>query len=161
MAKPGPPRLGISGFHHSGKTRLIEQLIGALGPQGMRVAVIKHLHEPLPDRTGPGDTNRLYRAGATVLGYDGLGVFTLQPAEEPFSIETGLEILGLQFDLVLIEGFKNSDFDKIWLLRPDETEPPKSISNIIKVLPWSQDRLQQALPVVRAWLANRQFSFDK
>ena len=151
MKQSEPARLGISGFSGAGTTRLIEKLLTLLGKEGLRLAVLKHHNEPVQTDQPGSDTDRFYRAGATVLGYDGQAVFIKSHQREKLSVEQAIERLGRDYDLVLVEGFKDSDIDKIWLLREGETTPPKEVSNIIAVLPWSEDRPQQTLAVLRKW----------
>jgi len=145
-------RLGICGYANSGKTCLIEQLIAALKKEGMRLAVVKHMAEPMNIDSPQSDTGRFYQAGATVLGYDGQAIFIRSRQQNAFSPDEAINQLGEDFDLVLIEGFKSSTIDKIWLLREGEDHPPKNISNIIAVLEWSENRFEQALMAVRNWL---------
>lgn len=151
MKQSGPARLGISGFSGAGKTRLIEQLLALLGKEGLRLAVLKHQNEPVQTDQPGSDTDRFYRVGATVLGYDGQAVFIKSHQREKLNVEQAIERLGSGYDLVLVEGFKDSDIDKIWLLREGEKTAPEEVSNIIAVLEWSEDRPQQALAVLRKW----------
>jgi len=147
-----PKLLGVCGFKKSGKTTLIEKILGELARLGFRVGVIKRQNEPVQTEPPGTDTYRFYRAGASVLGWDGQTLFVKRRQGEPFSVEQALSFLGVDFDLVLVEGFKESDIDKIWLLRPNETAPPEEITNIIGVLGWSQDRLERAMTLLREHL---------
>jgi len=145
-------RLGICGYANSGKTCLIEQLVAALKNEGLCLAVVKHMAEPMNIDSPQSDTGRFFQAGAAVLGYDGQAIFTRSHQQNAFSLEKAINQLGEDFDLVLIEGFKSSTIDKIWLLREGEDHPPENISNIIAVLAWSENRLEQGLRAVRQWL---------
>ena len=145
--------LGISGFSGAGKTTLIEQLLLEFKKKDINIAVIKQHHEPIQNDLPGKDTFRFYQAGASVLSYDGQSIFFKSRRKEPFSPDHALEFLGNSYDLILAEGFKSYDFQKIWLLCPDETKPPQSVTNIIKVLPWDADRLNSALLVLQQWLS--------
>jgi molybdopterin-guanine dinucleotide biosynthesis protein B len=147
--------LGINGFSKSGKTQLIEQLLPILREQGLRVAVIKHQNEPVRSDTPGSDTDRFYQAGATVLGFDGESVFVKRVWEGGFSLEQALEMLGGGYDLVLVEGFKESEIDKIWLLQQDGGAAPEEVSNVIATLGWDEDRKGQALKVLGEWLERK------
>jgi molybdopterin-guanine dinucleotide biosynthesis protein B len=164
------PILGISGFKGSGKTTLIESLLRDLIEQSMTVAVIKHQHEPVHLDQPQTDTHRFYQAGASVLGYDGRSVFTrthLPPdthdpqadpnerTQQKFSLEQAIQQLGPGYDLILVEGFKRSDIDKIWLLRHGEQQPDPSITNVIEVLAWYDDRPQKAMTTLKKWLKEK------
>ena len=147
--------LGINGFSGSGKTQLIEQLLPVLLGQGLRVAVIKHQNEPVRSDTPGSDTDRFYQAGATALGYDGESVFVKRAWEGEFSVEQALEMLRAGYDLVLVEGFKESEIDKIWLLQQDGGAVPAEISNVIATLVWGEDRKAKALKVISEWLERK------
>ena len=149
--------LGVSGFKNSGKTTLIEGLVGYLRAEGYRVGVIKHQGESaLTDRPGS-DTYRFYQAGADVLGYDGQSVFLKRRLGESLSLETALDSLGGGYDVVLVEGFKRAKMDKLWLLQAGQAGvATDDIMGIIGVLSWHDDvgeRLAEAISMVRRWLA--------
>ncbi|TFG45822.1 MAG: molybdopterin-guanine dinucleotide biosynthesis protein B [Candidatus Brocadiia bacterium] len=164
------PILGISGFKGSGKTTLIEAMLRGLIERSMTVAVIKHQREPLHFDQPQTDTHRFYQAGASVLGYDGRSVFTqthlpqdthappADPSEQTqrkFSLEQAIQRLGPGYDLILVEGFKRSDIDKIWLLRHGEQQLDPSITNVIEVLDWRDDRPQKAMTALKKWLKEK------
>ena len=112
------PCLGFIGRSNSGKTTLLEKLIGELARRGCRVAVLKHTHHPGVQTDLPGkDTRRLWEAGAvhtTFLTPDRI-VQTHRYAEEPALSEA---LAGIQdVDLILIEGYKRGAFPKIEVVR--------------------------------------------
>lgn len=176
MQKFRLPRIAISGYKKSGKTTLIESLVPVLRGQGLRVGVIKHQNETVePERPGS-DTDRFRSAGAAVIGYDGQSIFW-QAASSPLQVESAgalsrystdnpegadqilselIRRLEGEVDLILIEGFKKSSADKIWLLQEGKEKPPAEITNSIQTLPWGEDRLPAALGIVEKYLkANR------
>ncbi|MFC1783839.1 molybdopterin-guanine dinucleotide biosynthesis protein B [Planctomycetota bacterium] len=152
MKKTGPKILGICGFKKSGKTSLIEKMLAELARQNLRVGVIKRQNEPVQTDQPGTDTYRFYQAGASVLGWDGQTLFIKRRHQQYLSVQEALKLMHQDFDLVLVEGFKESDIPKIWLLSQDETAPPKEITNIIAVLKWSQDRPTRALNLLREQL---------
>ena len=141
--------LAVCGFKKSGKTTLIEALLYELIPQGLRLGVIKRQNEPVQTDKSGSDTDRFFQAGASVLGFDGVSTFVKQKQPTPFSLDRALERLGPNFDLILIEGFKESDAPKIWLLRAGESAPPEGITNILATLTFSDDRNQIVLKLIR------------
>lgn len=155
--KPSRPIvLGINGFKKSGKTTLIERLVAALAPAGLRLAAIKTHSEPVATDAAGTDTYRLYQAGADVLGCDRQSVYLKRRQNQSFSLEAALALLGNQYDLVLVEGFKQSGIEKLWLLRAGDAAPPDNIDNIIAVLDWADDprqRLKRALALLQSHLA--------
>jgi molybdopterin-guanine dinucleotide biosynthesis protein B len=148
LKTPTPKRLSICGFKKSGKTTLIEKLLKELSSRGCRLGVIKRQNEPVQTDQPGADTFRFYQAGAAVLGWDGQSIFFKRHQEPPFSVNQALDILGNDFDLILIEGFKNSNLEKIWLLRKGEIAPPPEVTNIIAVLKWPDNRLEQVLAIL-------------
>jgi len=143
------PVIGISGFKNSGKTTLIEGLLSFFVGKGMRVAVVKHSHEPIESDREGSDTDRFFRSGASVLAYNEGSVFIKKRMEEPLALKDAIAQLGGEYDLILVEGLKSSDIDKIWLLREGEEQIDETISNVIAVLPWSENRRAEALTAIK------------
>ncbi len=105
----------ISGVKNSGKTTFLEHLIPCLRSRGRKVAVIKHDgHEFEPDVPGT-DSFRLRSAGA-----EGVAVYSrgrwMMVREEAADVEM-LAVRFSDFDIVLLEGQKFSQYPKIELVR--------------------------------------------
>lgn len=105
----------ISGVKNSGKTTFLEHLIPCLRGRGCKVAVIKHDgHEFEPDVPGT-DSFRLRTAGA-----EGVAVYSggrwMMVREEAADVEALVERFS-DFDIVLLEGQKHSQYPKIELVR--------------------------------------------
>lgn len=114
-----PAVLAVSGLHNSGKTTLLEKLLPALRSRGLKVGIIKHDgHDFTPDVPGT-DSYRLREAGA-----DGVAVYSGQRylLTEMFRL-TEQDLLALferhGYDLVLLEGFKDSGWPKIEVVRKE------------------------------------------
>ena len=112
-----PAVLAVSGAHNSGKTTLLEKLIPLLRARGLKVGVIKHDgHDFTPDVPGT-DSFRLREAGA-----EGVAVFSGSRylLTEEFRLNEQ-DLLALferhGYDLVLMEGFKESGWPKIEVVR--------------------------------------------
>ena len=114
--------LAVSGVKNSGKTTLLEQLIPALKARGLRVAIVKHDgHGFAADREGT-DTCRLLQAGAM-----GAAIFDgekFQMVKYAAVSEEDLIAMYPEADLVLLEGFKWTDYPKIELVRKGNSEAP-------------------------------------
>ncbi len=122
-----PAVLAVSGVHNSGKTTLLEKLLPVLRSRGLKVGVIKHDgHDFTPDVPGT-DSCRLREAGA-----QGVAVFSAQRylLTEEFRL-TEQDLLALferhGYDLVLLEGFKDSGWPKIEVVRSEISDAPVSI----------------------------------
>lgn len=149
----GAPALACCGFSGSGKTTLLESLVPRLRARGLAVAVIKHdAHGIRIDREGK-DSDRLYRAGATVLleGPDETAA-RWHRGRAP-DLGRALELLGSAHDVVLVEGHKHTALPKLWLLGPDENAPPDDVGGILEALPWNPDRIVVALDLVTGFVA--------
>jgi molybdopterin-guanine dinucleotide biosynthesis protein B len=102
-----PRVLVITGFKESGKTSLIETLIGELRRRGHRVGAIKHTIRPYPIDISGKDTWRYMEAGAeasALLTPEESAVFF----HHPLDLNEAIHLLG-DLDLVLLEGFKELD----------------------------------------------------
>lgn len=114
--------LAVSGVKNSGKTTLLEKLIPALNARGLRVAIVKHDgHGFAADREGT-DTCRLLQAGAM-----GAAIFDgekFQMVKYAAVSEADMIALYPEADLILLEGFKWTDYPKIELVRKGNSEAP-------------------------------------
>ena len=146
------PVLGICGWSGSGKTTLIEAVLPHLRERGLTVAVVKHdVHGIDVDRPGK-DSDRLFRAGADVfLQGKNEGFIRLHGAGE--KLEDLLEWLMPRYDLVLVEGRKDTPIPKVWLLGDDESAPPPNTTGIIATLSRDTDRVSTFLAVFDQWLS--------
>ena len=125
--------LGILAHVDSGKTTLLEKLIPLLRARGLKVGVIKHDgHDFTPDVPGT-DSFRLREAGA-----EGVAVFSGQRylLTEAFRL-TEQDLLALferhGYDLVLMEGFKESGWPKIEVVRSAISNEPASFEPLAVV----------------------------
>ena len=128
-----PAVLAVSGVHNSGKTTLLEKLIPLLRARGLKVGVIKHDgHDFTPDVPGT-DSYRLREAGA-----EGVAVYSGQRylLTEAFRL-TEQDLLALferhGYDLVLLEGFKDSGWPKIEVVRREISDTPASFQPLAVV----------------------------
>ncbi|MGY1490177.1 molybdopterin-guanine dinucleotide biosynthesis protein B [Methylobacillus pratensis] len=122
------PILGFCAYGSgSGKTTLLTRLIPVLTARGLRLSVIKHAHHKF-DVDKPGkDSYRLREAGAlqTLVGSDTRWALMTERQRIPERQSTNIELSELLpqlddsiIDLVLVEGFKQTDIDKIEIHRP-------------------------------------------
>jgi molybdopterin-guanine dinucleotide biosynthesis protein B len=109
------PVIAVSGYSNSGKTMLVERLVGELVRRGYRVATIKHTHHD--NNSCPGkDTRRHIDAGsvATMLA----GPHELEITRR-VRVETSLgemvAMMGSDWDILICEGFKREPLPGVWL----------------------------------------------
>jgi len=144
-----PPLLCVTGSSGSGKTALLERLIAGLTGLGMRVGAIKHCrHVDIGDEGK--DSDRLAAAGAdpAVAAAPG-GMVSTGGSTEPDLLDLAATHCAGR-DLVLVEGYKHSPFDKILV-----AEGKPSGGCLLSVPdPFSADASETETAVL-AWLERR------
>ncbi len=114
------PVLGVVGWSGSGKTSLLEHLVGRLAGQGLRVNIVKHSHHDIELEPPRKDSARLRMAGAAEVmiasPYRVAILRELRGATEP-SLAEHLARLA-PADLTLVEGYKWERFPKLEVFRP-------------------------------------------
>jgi len=146
-----PAFLAVCGWSGSGKTSLIEQLAAELIAHGHKVLVIKRAGRRLEIDAEGKDTSRFYGAGADVFAYDQEQSFlrTHGPAA-PVDV---VQHVGPGYDVVLVEGHKDTSLPKVWLLRDGEDAPPEGVTGLRAALPPGADRLGELRRILDEMLA--------
>jgi molybdopterin-guanine dinucleotide biosynthesis protein MobB len=144
------PIVSIVGKSGSGKTALMEKLIAEFKRRGYKVAALKHSRGGMEiDQPGK-DSWRYAQAGSdAVLISSPDKLAFIKNLDHDLSIEELLPIIGDEFDLVLVEGFKKSKTPKIevhqkglgddLLCSPEELSAivtDESLDTDIPQLPW-------------------------
>ncbi len=151
-----PAVIAISGYSGAGKTTLIASLVPALRGRGLAVGVLKHDAHGLDfDRPGK-DTHRLREAGAArVEAFDSSWWFQVAPAPR----EPGRLFLPAGFrddlDILVVEGGKGADLDKLWFTHPGLPDPPVAVTRVLEVVERGDHALDEVLALVVAWLDDR------
>ncbi|MDT3417938.1 MULTISPECIES: molybdopterin-guanine dinucleotide biosynthesis protein B [Brevibacillus] len=133
-----PSVLQVVGYSNSGKTTLLTKLIPLLEQEGLRVGVIKHDggHDFEWDRPGK-DTWRYRDAGASlvaIVSRSKTAMLELKPVPLPVLVERMAEAGA---DLVLVEGFKQEDYEKLVVLRdPAHRELVEAVTRPVAVASW-------------------------
>ncbi|WKA54551.1 molybdopterin-guanine dinucleotide biosynthesis protein B [Planococcus shixiaomingii] len=130
--------LQVVGFKNSGKTALIEHLMGIAKENGKTVSTVKHHgHGGAPDMPSPtADSSRFFEHGAASSVVYGGGVIQLHQRKEEADLEELLEMASLAGpDVVFVEGFKEAPCDKIVLIRSEvDWEELKELKGIVLVV---------------------------
>lgn len=151
--KTSIPMIGFSAYSGTGKTTMLTQLIPLLKREGLRIAVIKHAHHDF-DLDQPGkDSYELRKSGADqtiICTYTRMAriIEFETPEEEPDLQQIAGELDPASIDLILVEGYKQSSFDKIELHREAMATPllfPND-SNIIAIACDSNLNSKTAIP---------------
>lgn len=136
----------ISGVKNSGKTTLITSLIPVLNDKGYRVAVIKHDgHDFQADVPGK-DSYRHKEAGAhaTVI-FSGTKYMTVVNSEE--ACETQFIELFSDIDIIILEGFKDSQYKKLEVVRSSNSSESVCDPNTLMALITDGDLTVSGIPV--------------
>ena len=167
--------IGFAGFSGAGKTTLVEGLIPALRLMGLRVSVVKHAHHRF-DIDHPGkDTFRHREAGAfEIVVASDKRLALLREFEQSVQLSVHQLIAELYdgVDWVLVEGFKDSDLQKVEVWREASQKPARYMDDdfIVAIATDTPDKLPLATlrPVldlnnaaeVAAWLVASGDRFD-
>ncbi|MBA7696653.1 hypothetical protein ES703_105303 [subsurface metagenome] len=130
-----PPIVSIVGRSKSGKTTLLEKLIGELTARGYRVATIKHTPQGMSFDKPDKDSWRHLQAGsaATIVSSRDEMVL-IKPVTQEISLGETARLLGEDYDLILTEGFKLDDAPKIEVHRREVGPPLSGIKKLIAVV---------------------------
>ena len=135
--------LGIAGWSGSGKTALITRLLPALRARGLRVSTIKHAHHHF-DIDKPGKDSYQHRAAGAyevLISSSKRWALMHEHIDEP---EAGLDDLVARLapvDLVLVEGFKAGNHEKIEVFRHKNGTSLLAESDAAVIAVASQDAL--------------------
>ena len=122
------PLLGFCAYSGTGKTTLLTKLLPLLKQEGLRVGMVKHAHHRF-DIDHPGkDSYELRKAGAEQMLVASRRRMALvretgDQQTEPVLEEALTMLVPEHLDLVLVEGFKHADIQKIELHRPSLGQP--------------------------------------
>ena len=125
----------VSGVKNSGKTTLIERLIPLFAAENLSVSVIKHDgHDFVPDVPDT-DSYRLRNAGAQgVAVFSGRRMMIIRQCGE--ISERELMRAFPDSDVIILEGFKYSEYPKIEAVRRDVSDGRSAIPLIF----WESSR---------------------
>ncbi len=154
MKNANVPILGFAAFSGTGKTTLLTQLIPLLKAQGLHVGLIKHSHHNIQvDQPGK-DSFRLREAGASPVmlssSHRRAIITEFSEVKEPLLDEELLAFDQSGLDLILVEGFKATQFPKIELYRQTLGKPLLYPDDPDIIAVASDCKL--ALPLTLAWL---------
>ena len=129
------PVVSFIGHHNAGKTRLLTRLVEILSERGIRVGAVKHApHLDVADPPGT-DSQQLREAGVRrmlVLGRDSAVLTWPQPSLE--KLETNIQRLFSDCDIVLVEGLKYGPFPKIEVFRRTGQVPQEPLAGELDVI---------------------------
>ncbi len=129
LSSPSSSMISIVGLSGSGKTTLVVALVERFAKSGLKVATMKHSCHPHPLDAPGKDSHRHKEAGAERVLFVGPGALQLVtdiPIDtEPTPAELSETYLK-GMDLIIVEGFIQSETDKIEVVRSGRSERPVS-----------------------------------
>lgn len=117
--KANIPVLCFVGTSNSGKTTLIEKVIGLLTQQGYKVATVKHTHKEFKMDSEGKDSYRHMAAGAKTVVLASPSQFAvMSETNHELTIEEVVErFVSNDTDILIVEGFKKDKYPKIEVYR--------------------------------------------
>ena len=130
-----PPIVAIIGKSKSGKTTLIEELVPELKSRGYRVATVKHAAHSLSfDQPGK-DSWRHLQAGSDAVAISSPDkVVVIRPTTGDPTLDQIAHLLGEDCDIILAEGFKQSNAPKIEVHRKEIGPPLSSVAKLMAIV---------------------------
>ncbi|MFC1860203.1 molybdopterin-guanine dinucleotide biosynthesis protein B [Chloroflexota bacterium] len=130
-----PPIVSIVGRSKSGKTTLIEKLIGELKSRGYRVGTIKHTPQGMDLDESDKDSWRHIQAGSEATATCSADkVVLVRPVRQALTLDEVARLLGEDCDIILTEGFKQGDAPKIEVHRREVAPPLSMVSKLIAIV---------------------------
>ena len=129
-----PPVVAFVGKSKSGKTTLLEKLIPELRSRGYSVATVKHASSGLTlDKAGK-DSWRHIQAGseATVVSSSDKLALIKSVTQTP-NLDEIVHLFGEDYDIILAEGFKQSNATKIEVHRSKLGTPLNNVKKLIAI----------------------------
>ena len=140
------PVIAFVGRHNSGKTTVLAKIINILQLRGIKSGVIKHSHHsPTPDIH---DSGKLFAAGAQQVFLSAPHASLMYRREEEKSLDTIIEQMNPQVDIVFLEGYKESQYPKIEIIRQAVDANPLGVSSVIARVT-DGDSIEDQIPLFR------------
>ncbi len=130
-----PPIVSIIGKSEAGKTTLIQKLIQDLKSRGYRVATIKHVPQDLVFDERGKDSWRHVEAGSEMTAISSPEKLVLiKPVAQALTVDEVARYFGEDYDIILAEGFKESDTPKIEVHRQEVGPPLGAINKLFAIV---------------------------
>ncbi len=115
--------ISFVGKSSSGKTTLLEKVIAELKKRGHKVAIVKHSHHKDDLDTAAKDTWRFTKAGSELSAINSLDHLAIyRRMDSYFDPQDIANYVLWDFDILLTEGFKGSNYPKIEIHRSEQGE---------------------------------------
>lgn len=130
-----PPIVSIVGKSKSGKTTLVENLIGELKSRGYRVATIKHAPQGMTFEESEKDNWRHIQAGSEATAISSPDkIVLIKPVAKDATLDEVAYLFDEDCDIILTEGFKEGSAPKIEVHRKEAGPPLGNISKLMAIV---------------------------
>jgi molybdopterin-guanine dinucleotide biosynthesis protein B len=133
------PMVSIIGKSDSGKTRLLTRLTTELNERGYRIATIKHAQE-IHFKPGKDSQHHLEAGSEVTAVATPEQLVIIKPTLSEMSPEEIPQIMGDGYDIILVEGFKNSKLPKIQVHRKQNGIPLNNIKQLLAIVTGKPNR---------------------
>ena len=124
------PVLCFVGTSNSGKTTLIEKVIGLLTGWGYKVATVKHTHKGFNMDMEGKDSRRHKSAGAKTVVISSPAQFAvISDTDRELTIDDVLARFVQDIDILIVEGFKRDAYPKIEVHRGGVSGDPRCLND--------------------------------
>ena len=129
------PIVSIVGKSKSGKTTLIENLIGELKSRGYRVTTIKHAPQGMIFNELDKDSWRHIQAGSEATAISSPDkIVLIKPVAREITLEEIACLFGEDYDIILTEGFKEGNAPKVEVYRRQVGPPLSGLRKLIAIV---------------------------
>ena len=130
-----PPIVSIVGKSKSGKTTLIGNLLGELKSRGYRVATIKHAPQGMTFDDSDKDSWHHIQSGSEATAVASPDrIVLIKPVTPEVTLDEVAGLFGEDYDIILTEGFKESNAPKIEVHRRQVGSPLGSLRKLIAIV---------------------------
>lgn len=159
--------ISFVGKSSSGKTTLLEKVIAELKNRGHKVAIVKHSHHKDDLDTAAKDTWRFTKAGSELSAINSLDHLAIyRKMDDFFDPQDIANYVSWDFDILLTEGFKGSNYPKIEVHRSEQgdellTDPKLLLAVVtgktldVKVPQFSPDNVQGIVDLIEKTIASQ------
>lgn len=128
-----PPIISVVGRSKSGKTTVVEKLVAELKRRNYRVASIKHARE-IHFEPGKDSERHLAAGSEAVAVVTDERLIMIKPVAPGTGLDELARSLGEDYDIIIIEGFKQEDVAKIEVHRATVGPPLENLKRVTAII---------------------------
>ena len=126
--------IAIVGRSKTGKTTLVEKLIPELTARGHKIATVKNTFHRIEFDVPGSDTWRHIKAGSAATAICSADtIMLIKKTKSKSTLEDVIKLFNDEYDLLIIEGFKESNLPKIEVHRKEIGPPLMNLRNLLAI----------------------------